>query len=145
VAGQDLDSDEGITSINITPMVDIMLVLLVIFMVTTATIQNIEGMQVDKPDAETGQKVEDTPKNMLLVCHEDGTVFVDGERKDGDAAIVRYIQDKIAQNPDIAGIVQCDQAADVGSLVHLIDLLRENGVHKYAIATEKPREPGAGR
>lgn len=139
MAGQDLGGDDGITSINITPMVDIMLVLLVIFMVTTATIQNIEGMQVDKPDAASGQKVDELPTSILLVCHEDGTVFVDGEKKADDAGIVASIKDKAGQNPDVQGIVQCDTAAEVGNMVHLIDLLRENGVKKYAIATEKPK------
>lgn len=140
MAGQDLGGDDGITSINITPMVDIMLVLLVIFMVTTATIQNIEGMQVDKPDAASGQKVDELPTSILLVCHEDGTVFVDGEKKADDAAIVASIKSKSDQNPEVQGIVQCDTAAEVGNMVHLIDLLRENGVKKYAIATEKPKK-----
>ena len=140
MAAADLDDEEGITSINITPMVDIMLVLLVIFMVTTTTINQIEGMQVDKPDASTGQKVDDLPTSILLVCHEDGTIFADGEKKNDDAAVVSYIKKQAEQNPDIQGIVQCDEAAQVGKMVHLIDLLRENGVKKYAIATEKPKE-----
>jgi biopolymer transport protein ExbD len=139
VAG-DLDQDEGITSINITPMVDIMLVLLVIFMVTTTTIQQIEGMQVDKPDAETGKKVDELPTSILLVCHEDGSIFADGEEKTDDAAVISYIKKQSDDNPDIQGIVQCDEAAQVGKMVHLIDLLRENGVKKYAIATEKPKD-----
>lgn len=140
MAAADLDDEEGITAINITPMVDIMLVLLVIFMVTTTTINQIEGMQVDKPDASTGQKVDELPTSILLVCHEDGTIFADGEKKVDDAAVVSYIKKQADQNPDIQGIVQCDEAAQVGKMVHLIDLLRENGVKKYAIATEKPKE-----
>jgi len=139
VAGQGFDDGDEITSINITPMVDIMLVLLVIFMVTTATIQNIEGMQVDKPDAETGTKVGDLPSHILLVCHEDGSIFVDGTQMQDDA-VVRAIKTKVEEDPDVSGIVQCDEAAAVGSMVHLIDLLRDNGVKKYAIATEKPKK-----
>jgi biopolymer transport protein ExbD len=143
MAGQDLDGDDGITSINITPMVDIMLVLLVIFMVTTATIQNIEGMQVDKPDAASGRNVEDLPQSIVLMCRGSDEFAIDGAPVEGtqaeiDAAIGREVKARVKQNPELQGIVSCDTEAQVGSMVHLIDLLRENGVTKYAIATEKP-------
>ncbi len=132
------DDDDGITGINITPMVDIMLVLLVIFMVTATTINQVEGMQVDKPDAATGKTLEDIPKSILLVCHSDGKYVIDGDEAKDDAAIVKKIKAKLENNPDLQGIVKCDEAANVGAMVHLIDLLRTNGVKKYAIATEKP-------
>ena len=45
---------------------------------------------------------------------------------------------KLKQDPDLQGIVQCDTKAEVGRMVHLIDLLRQAGVKKYAIATEQP-------
>ena len=137
MAGQIDDDEEGMNSINITPMVDIMLVLLVIFMVTTTTINQLEGMQVDKPDAETGRNIEDVPKQILLVCRKDGQFLVDGSEVAFEE-IGAKIDVKVAENPDIAGIVQCDEAAEVGQMVKLIDLLRDHKVKKYAIATEQP-------
>ena len=134
------DDDDGITGINITPMVDIMLVLLVSFRVTTTTINQVEGMQVDKPDAATGKTLDEIPQSILLVCHTDGTYFVDGDAIENDAQIVERIKTKLAENPDLQGVVQCDEGAQVGKMVHLIDLLRDNGVKKYAIATEKPEQ-----
>jgi biopolymer transport protein ExbD len=139
MAASNLDDEDGIVGINVTPLVDIILVLLVIFMVTTTTIQNVEGLEVDKPDAKTGQKVDDLPKSILLVCHDDGKVFVDGNETSGDAEIIALVEAKTKENPDIQGIVQCDTKADVGAMVHLIDLLRDHGVRKYAIATEQPK------
>ncbi|MEE9384866.1 MAG: biopolymer transporter ExbD [Nannocystaceae bacterium] len=130
--------DEGINSINITPMVDIMLVLLVIFMVTTTTIQNLEGMQVDKPEAKSGQDMGEQAKTMLVVCHADGRVVVDGDELSDDAAITRAIRAKVKLNADLQGLLQCDTAAKVGEMVRLMDLLRTNGVKRYAIVTEKP-------
>jgi biopolymer transport protein ExbD len=143
VAGGGLDDDEEITGINITPMVDIILVLLVIFMVTTTTINEIEGMEVDKPDAASGRSVEDLPQSIVLMCRGSDEFAIDGAPVEGtpaeiDAAIGREIQVRVKQNPELQGIVQCDTEAQVGAMVHLIDLLRENGVTKYAIATEKP-------
>jgi len=143
MAAGGIDDDEEITGINITPMVDIILVLLVIFMVTTTTINEIEGMEIDKPDAATGKSVEDMPKSIVLMCRGSNEYAIDGTRVTGDmaqidATIGRAIQDQVKKNPDLQGIVQCDTEAQVGAMVHLIDLLRENGVTKYAIATEKP-------
>ena len=147
MAAGGLDDDEEITGINITPMVDIILVLLVIFMVTTTTINEIEGMEVDKPDASTGSNVEDLPQSIVLMCRGSDEFAIDGVPVTGDAAtvdakIAREIQLRVERNPDLQGIVQCDTEAQVGAMVHLIDLLRDNDVTKYAIATEKPVAEG---
>jgi biopolymer transport protein ExbD len=146
MAAGGLDDDEEITAINITPMVDIILVLLVIFMVTTTTINEIEGMEVDKPDATSGRNIEDLPQSIVLMCRGSDEYAIDGMPVEGtqaqiDAAIAAAVASRVGQNPDLQGIVQCDTKAEVGSMVHLIDLLRDNGVKKYAIATEKPLEP----
>lgn len=143
MAAGGLDDDEEITGINITPMVDIILVLLVIFMVTTTTINEIEGMEVDKPDAASGRNVEDLPQSIVLMCRGSDEFAIDGVPVEGtqaevDAAIGREIRARVKQNAELQGIVQCDTEAQVGAMVHLIDLLREHGVTKYAIATEKP-------
>lgn len=145
MAGGSYDDDDEITGINITPMVDIILVLLVIFMVTTATINQIEGMQVDKPDAASGQSLGELPQSIVLVCRGEGEYAIDGNPVVGDAAavdreIAAEIKLRVGQNPELQGIVQCDTEAQVGAMVHLIDLLRDNGVTKYAIATEQPKK-----
>ncbi len=134
-----LDDDDGINNINVTPLVDVMLVLLIIFMVTTTKIQESEAMAVDKPDANTGQKLEPNKHQILLVCTKDGSITADRQPMADDAAIKAVITAKLAEDRDLQGVIQCDQEASVGTMVHIIDLLREAGVKKYAIATEKPK------
>lgn len=141
MAGGTIDEDDEITAINVTPLVDVTLVLLIIFMVTTSIISNAEGLQVAKPEAATGEKLQDS--SVLLVCTADGTVQVDGVTLDTDAAIVDKLTDKLVEDRNLQGIVQCDESAQVGQMVHLIDLMRDAGVKKYAIATKKPA-PAAG-
>jgi biopolymer transport protein ExbD len=136
-----VDEDEEITSINVTPLVDITLVLLIIFMVTTSVISQQEGLEIAKPEASTGKGLD--VASILLVCKNDGTVLVDGEPRTSDAAITEAITAKLVEDRELQGIVQCDKEAQVGTMVHLIDLLREAGVKKYAIATQKP-QPSAG-
>lgn len=147
-ADTNLDDDEGITSINVTPLVDVMLVLLIIFMVTTTKIQESEALAIDKPDAQTGQKLEPKQHHIVLSCAKDGKLEVDHKAVDSDAAIKEAISRKLSEGRDLQGIIQCDEEAQVRTMIHLIDLLREAGVKKYAIATEKPKaktgEPGPG-
>lgn len=142
MAGGTVDDDDEITGINVTPLVDITLVLLIIFMVTTSIISNAEGLQVAKPEAATGEKLKDS--SVLLVCTADGTIQVDGVTMESDAAIVDKLTDKLVEDRDLQGIVQCDESAEVGQMVHLIDLMRDAGVKKYAIATKKPAAAAAG-
>lgn len=142
MAGGTVDDDDEITGINVTPLVDITLVLLIIFMVTTSIISNAEGLQVAKPEAATGEKLQDS--SVLLVCTADGTIQVDGITMESDAAIVDKLTDKLVEDRNLQGIVQCDESAEVGQMVHLIDLMRDAGVKKYAIATKKPAAAAAG-
>ena len=140
MAGASLDDDDEITAINVTPLVDIMLVLLIIFMVTTSVITQQEGLEIAKPEASTGKGLD--VASVLLVCRNDGTILVDGNPLASDAEIVEVITSKLVEDRDLQGIVQCDREAQVGTMVHLIDLLREAGVKKYAIATQKPQPSG---
>ena len=142
MAGGFQDEDEEITAINVTPLVDVVLVLLIIFMVTTTVITQTdeEGLGIDKPEASTGTKIEG--ESILIMCNESGAVLVDGEEVEGDKAITEKITDKLVEDRDLQGIVLCDEGAQVGKMVHLIDLMRDAGVKKYAIATKKPEAAG---
>ncbi|HFE44867.1 MAG TPA: biopolymer transporter ExbD [Nannocystis exedens] len=139
------DDDDAINAINVTPLVDVMLVLLVIFMATTTTIQDSEAMRVDKPDANTGSKIDPNPHQILLMCTADGNYAIDrvsvrgATEAERDKVITDAIAAKVKDDNELQGVIQCDEAAQVGAMVHLIDLLREQGVKKYAIATEKPK------
>ena len=146
----DFDDEGEITGINVTPLVDVTLVLLIIFMVTTTVITNPEGVRVNKPEAATGEQLE--RESILLVCHKNGDVVVDGENvgkasKDTPGTnqkIGKKIAEKLKRDADLQGIVQCDRAADVGTMMHLIDLLRKNKVKKYAVATKEPEKSSEG-
>ncbi len=142
MAGSTDSEDQEITGINVTPLVDVMLVLLIIFMVTTTTIQASEAMNINKPDAQTGQTMESNPNQIFLQCAKDGSVFVDRQKiapEEVDRTIRDAIKVKLADNKDLQGVIQCDEEANVGAMIHLMDLLRESGVKKYAVATEKPK------
>ena len=134
------DDDDEITGINVTPLVDITLVLLIIFMVTTHLITNAEGVGINKPESTHTDKL-DADGTIVLQCTADGQVSIDGEVLD-DAGLLEKITDRLAQNRELMGVVHCDEAAQVGLLVHLMDVLRDAGVKKQAVATKKPQAAG---
>jgi biopolymer transport protein ExbD len=132
----DLDDDGEITSINVTPLVDITLVLLIVFMVTTTVITSTEGVEIDKPDAATGKQLEQT--RLVVRCFADGRIAVEDADVPDDAALGRAIAAQVARDANVQGIVLCDTKAQAGTLMHIIDLMRAAGVKKYGVATEKP-------
>jgi biopolymer transport protein ExbD len=135
-AGSPFDSDdEGgrmITDINVTPLVDIVLVLLIIFMVTTTYIVN-PSIKVDLPKAATGS--DQTRTSLALTLTKEGTLYLNGDRSD-DAAVTRYIAAELPKNAELQAIIAADKVVPHGSVVHLIDLVKRAGVRKFAINVE---------
>jgi biopolymer transport protein ExbD len=128
----DEDSGRMITDINVTPLVDIVLVLLIIFMVTTTYIVN-PSIKVDLPKAATGS--EQSRTTLALTLTRDGTLYLNGERSD-DGAVVRYIGAELPRNADLQAIIAADKVVPHGSVVHVIDLVKRAGVRKFAINVE---------
>jgi biopolymer transport protein ExbD len=128
----DDDSGRMITEINVTPLVDIVLVLLIIFMVTTTYIVN-PSIKVDLPKAATGSDQART--NLALVLTKDGTLYLNGEKSD-DGGVTRFIASELPKNADLQAIIAADKVVQHGSVVHLIDLVKRAGVRKFAINVE---------
>jgi biopolymer transport protein ExbD len=134
------DDDTGgmIVDINVTPLVDITLVLLIIFMVTASLIVN-PGIKVDLPKAASG--TETTKSTLALTLNKEGVLFLNGERS-SDEGVVRFIGSELPKNPELQAIIAADKVVPHGDVIHVIDLVKRSGVHKFAISTD--REP-AGR
>jgi len=131
----DDDSGRMITDINVTPLVDIVLVLLIIFMVTTTYIVN-PSIKVDLPKAATG--TEQTRTTLAVTLTKDGAMYLNGEKAD-DAAVTRWIGTELPGNPDLQAIIAADKVVPHGTVVHVIDLVKRAGVRKFAINVESGR------
>ncbi|HUT77393.1 MAG TPA: biopolymer transporter ExbD [Polyangia bacterium] len=134
-SGGKLDEENIISDINITPLVDVMLVLLVIFMVT-ATYIVAQSIPVDLPEAGTGEEVVTT---LAITITEDGTYYLDGQRVD-EARIKQTISRTRQDNPDVRVIIAADKRIEHGKVVHVIDLVRKLGVAKFAINIDAEEE-----
>lgn len=124
------ENDELITGINVTPLVDITLVLLIIFMVT-ATFIVAPSIPVQLPKATTGEPSPVT--NIAVVIGSSGELFLNG-----NPVTEEDLRNFIRQNPtkEMNAIIGADREVRHGAVVHIIDLLREEGVKKFAINVE---------
>jgi biopolymer transport protein ExbD len=139
-SGDDLEMAGGIfADINITPLTDIFLVLLIIFMVTTTAIaeqggQN-GGLKVSLPRA--GKSAPATEMHDLAVAVlEDGRTVVGGKVVD-EQQLVQLLDRAHGDNPDTLVLVQADQGVAHGKVVAVMDLARRHGLSRLAIATRQ--------
>lgn len=131
-AASKFDDDESgrmITEINVTPLVDITLVLLIIFMVTTTYIVN-PSIKVDLPKAVSGS--DQTRTTLALTLTKDGQLYLNGEASD-ETKVRTLIAAELPQNPELQAIIAADKVVPHGSVVHIIDLVKRAGVRKFAI------------
>lgn len=130
--------DEIIADINITPFVDVVLVLLIIFMVTASYIV-AQSIPVDLPKASTGEDVSTT---FAITLMPDGQTYLDGERVD-DFSLRQKIIAARADNADVRVIIAADTNVIHGKVVRIIDLVRQEGVSKFAISIDSEEPPTA--
>jgi biopolymer transport protein TolR len=130
------DEEYEISGINVTPLVDIMLVLLIIFLVTATYIVK-EAIKIELPRAvSAGAPV---PRTLQLLVSKEGQVYLDGAVVNDDA-IVRRVADARRKGQDLQAVIGADRDARHGSVVHLLDLLKGEGVTKFAIEVEREQK-----
>ncbi len=126
---EDTDSGRMITEINVTPLVDITLVLLIIFMVTTSYITH-PSIKVELPKAGSGSDQART--TLALTLTKDGQLYLNGELSD-EAQVAREIASELPKNADLQAIIAVDRVVSHGNVVHIIDLVKRAGVRKFAL------------
>ena len=139
MAGSAQQDDDAITGINVTPFVDIALVLLIIFMVTAKYIVQPQAIPVDLPPASTGAGVSTA---IAVSIDQTGALFVDA-RPVTETELQAQVSRRHAENRDIRAIIAADERVTHGRVVHVIDLVRRAGVTKFAIQTQPESVPGA--
>jgi biopolymer transport protein ExbD len=138
MAGTSLYNDDdspGITDINVTPFVDILLVLLVVFIVTAKLIV-ARGVEIQKPKASTGGEVQST---LRVSVDKDGALFVNGDVFTDDASAIARIKVIAAQSTKPKAIIAGDERGRYGGVMRAIDLVQRAGV--TAIALENVPKP----
>jgi biopolymer transport protein ExbD len=126
------DPDEGIVAeINITPLTDVFLVLLIIFMVTTSVVAS-QSKQVDLPGAEVSDT---TPKGITVTVSPDGEILVD-DRPTSEENLYATLEAALANSREKLVILRGDKQVLLGKAVTILDLAQKAGATGIALATK---------
>jgi biopolymer transport protein ExbD len=125
-----------VSDINVTPMVDVMLVLLIIFMVITPMLQ--KGVSVEMAKATNTRDMQDADKEdaVVLAVSRDGKIYLGSDHIEPDA-ITTTVKDRLANKLDKTVYVKSDQSAKYGVVVSVVDNVRAAGVDSLGLLTEK--------
>jgi len=134
------DGDEGIVAeINITPLTDVFLVLLIIFMITSSVISQ-QGKQVNLPE---GQVSDTTPEGVTVTLTAEGTIQVN-DRVVTQAELPAALKAAIEASRDKTVVLRGDRQVILGQAVYVLDQAQLAGATGFALATQKPRKTSAG-
>jgi biopolymer transport protein ExbD/biopolymer transport protein TolR len=130
------------SNINVTPMVDVMLVLLIIFMVVTPMLQ--KGVSVDLAKVNNPQQMPDADKEdaLLVAVMRDGKIYFGNDMITPDA-LTEKVKDRLANRVDKRVFIRADARAKYGTVVEVVDNVRAAGVDDLGLLTEQRKTTGA--
>ena len=126
----DNENDEIISAINVTPLVDIVLVLLIVLMVTSSYLVS-KSISVELPKASTGEATNPTLSISLDVS---GKLYLDGQQTE-EAALQQRIRAAYQADHDVKAVISADGRVTHSQVVSIIDMLRREKITKFAINT----------
>ena len=129
--------DVAITEINVTPLVDVMLVLLVIFMVTARLIAS-RGVEVARPAANNGGPV---GSPILVSVDKEGKIYVEGKEMPDSPTAIATLKQRANGDAEAKVIIDGDKTAAYGGIMRAIDIVTDAKITKIALANA-PLPPG---
>ena len=129
------DRHETVAEINVVPLVDIVLVILIIFMVS-APIFIKPSININLPQAVSGQ--ENRPSNLNITISSDGKLDYNGEIVSKVQLEERAARD-VSKNPEVHAVIAADKTVPHGTVIEILDSLQIKGVKKFAINVQAPR------
>ena len=126
-------ADEDESAIDITPMLDVVFIMLIFFIVTATFIKEA-GIDVNRPDAATAVKQEKA--NILIAINANNEIWID--RRQVDIRSVRPNIERLhAENPQGSVVIQADKESKTETLIKVMDAARSAGVFNVAIAAQE--------
>jgi len=127
------DGDDTISSINVTPLVDVTLVLLIIFMVTTPMIMK-PSINVNLPKAASSDQ--SAQGDLQITITKVGEIFANGKKVSEDE-LKTLATDLSTKNPDAQAMISADRETEHGVVINAIDIIKTAGIKRFAINIEK--------
>ena len=125
------DSEE-ISEINISPLIDMVFILLIFFIVTTVFVEET-GVDINRPEAASATMLE---KNSILIAVTDKNQVVYGGREIGLSGVRPLVKRLTSQEPDMPVIIQADRGSQSGTLIRVVDEAKLGGAKAVNVASE---------
>ena len=122
-----LNQEQDDTEVNLTPMLDVVFILLIFFIVTTSFVRE-SGIEVDPPQASTAEV--QSQSSILIAITPEGEIWVDRQ------PLALAALGPVVARPQSGVVIQADKASRSGRLVEVMDRLRQSGVDKIALAAQ---------
>lgn len=126
-------SEDAISDINIVPLVDIILVVLIIFMVTVPTAMK-PAMDLNLPEAANGESKDSSPLNFFLT--QEGQLYFNTTEIALDE-IPQISKEELAKNQEAVAVVTADKNIPYGHVIEVIDKIKESGIKTLSVSTEE--------
>lgn len=125
-----------LAEINVTPLVDVMLVLLIVFMISAPLMQ--QGLQVDLPKANAGS-ISETPEQLILVIDRSHRISIADHTID-KGTLFKKLEAIVTAKPSTEVVIQADQSVNYGFVAQVMAEVKKAGIHRVGLATE-PGDP----
>ncbi len=127
------DSGELQSEINVVPLVDVILVVLIIFMVTAPMIMK-PSINVNLPKASSGEVTQ--PSKLNIAIDSSGKIILDGSEVN-EERLKLIAAEELAKNPEAQAIISADKDTSHGIVVSVLDMVKNVGIKKFAISIDK--------
>lgn len=129
------EQDEVSPDINLTPLIDIMLVLLIIFMVTSS-VSNESGISVDLPSTSAQNKIaKNDNEGVIVTLDKTGSIFIQGKKVEKNLKDLLRVEIEKSKSKTV--IFEGDKQATLGKAISIIDIAKQVGAKQFAIATQE--------
>ena len=125
-----IKSESGPTAMNITPLIDMVFILLIFFAVNASFVKEA-GVDIERPSARTAAVQEQA--NIMIAVTESGEVWVDRQRVD-PRSVRGHVERLHAENPEGAVVILADDKSETGLVIQVLDQSRLAGVENVAVA-----------
>jgi len=136
--GASSEDEELITGINVTPLVDIVLVLLIIFIVTASSIVKAQ-IGVELPKAASGKA--EVKTTLTFRVTDEGKYTLDGGEPITLEELAKTVREEKKKDKDVRAVIAADKNVEYGKVIDLIDTVKVNGVEKFALNIQRKAKP----
>jgi biopolymer transport protein TolR len=127
-----------LAQINVTPFVDVMLVLLIIFMITAPMME--KGVDVALPEVENAPNLSAVKEPLIITVTQKGQIMVGSSRVDSPTKLTPVLQQVLSEREDKTVFLEADKAVPYGSVVQVMAAIKRAGVSKLGMVAQEPEK-----